>query len=106
MIPVYRQAFGLQARHQRLAKPLLGRAGDELGQVGGGGVLHQRIGALHRAAIRFLAWRARRETVRLLNAVDPATLRDLGIADVESQVYRAPEERRRPYDPDWWRRRK
>ena len=64
------------------------------------------FGALHRAAIRFLAWRARRETVRLLNAVDPATLRDLGIADVESQVYGAPEERRRPYDPDWWRRRK
>jgi uncharacterized protein YjiS (DUF1127 family) len=61
---------------------------------------------LRRLATRVLAWRARRETVRLLNQVDPATLRDLGITDIESQVYGAPEERRRPYDPDWWRRRK
>jgi uncharacterized protein YjiS (DUF1127 family) len=55
-------------------------------------------------AARFLTWRARRETVRLLNAVDPATLRDLGITDVESAVYGAPEGRKRRYDPDWWRK--
>jgi uncharacterized protein YjiS (DUF1127 family) len=42
------------------------------------------LGALHRLATRFLAWRAQRETVRLLNSVDPLTLRDLGITDVES----------------------
>ena len=44
-------------------------------------------GALTRLATRFLAWRAQRETVRLLNAVDGATLRDLGITDIELQVY-------------------
>ena len=33
---------------------------------------------------RFLAWRAQRETLRLLNKVDAATLRDLGITDIES----------------------
>ena len=62
-------------------------------------------GALREIATRFLAWRARRETVRLLNAVDAATLRDLGITDIESTVYGAPEGRKRRYDPDWWRRR-
>ena len=62
------------------------------------------LGALKRIASRFLAWRAQRETVRLLNAVDAATLRDLGITDVESVVYGAPEGHKRHYDPDWWRR--
>ena len=57
-----------------------------------------------RLYMRYLAWRAQRETVRLLNAVDPATLRDLGITDIESQVYGAPEDRLRGYDSDWWRR--
>ena len=33
-----------------------------------------------------------------------ATLRDLGITDIESQVYGAPQDRRRAYDPDWWRK--
>ena len=56
-------------------------------------------------ASRFLAWRAQRETVRLLNSVDAATLRDLGISDVESVVYGAPEGHKRHYDPDWWKRR-
>ena len=63
------------------------------------------LGALKRIAGRFLAWRAQRETVRLLNAVDSATLRDLGITDVESVVYGSPEGHKRNYDPDWWRRR-
>jgi uncharacterized protein YjiS (DUF1127 family) len=64
----------------------------------------QPAGALSRLATRFLAWKAQRETVRLLNAVDAATLRDLGITDIESQVYGDPTDRRRGYDRDWWRR--
>src|SRR2546423_2119010 len=63
------------------------------------------LGALQQLATRFLAWRAQRETVRLLNAVDAITLRDLGITDIESVVYGAPEGHKRNYDPDWWRRR-
>ena len=63
----------------------------------------QPLGALQRMAGRFLAWRAQRETVRLLNSVDAATLRDLGISDVESVVYGDPEGHKRHYDPDWWR---
>jgi uncharacterized protein YjiS (DUF1127 family) len=55
---------------------------------------------------RFLARRAQRETVRLLNAVDRATLRDLGITDIESQVYGDPNDRMRGYDRNWWRRRR
>lgn len=62
------------------------------------------LGALGQLATRFLAWRAQRETVRLLNSVDRATLRDLGITDIESVVYGAPEGHKRHYDPDWWRR--
>ena len=34
-----------------------------------------------------------------------STLRDLGIADIESAVYGDPRDRMRGYDPDWWRRR-
>jgi uncharacterized protein YjiS (DUF1127 family) len=60
---------------------------------------------LRALAARFLAWRAQRETVRLLRAVDPATLRDLGIADIESQVYGDPQDRMRGYDRNWWKRR-
>lgn len=62
-------------------------------------------GALKRMATRFLAWRAQRETLRLLSLVDAATLRDLGITDIESTVYGAPEGRKRRYDPDWWKKR-
>jgi len=61
-------------------------------------------GVLTRLATRFLAWKAQRETVRLLNAVDSATLRDLGITDIESQVYGDPSDRMRGYDRNWWRR--
>jgi uncharacterized protein YjiS (DUF1127 family) len=63
-------------------------------------------GALRNLATRFLTWRAQRETVRLLNQVDRATLRDLGILDIESQVYGAPEGRMRGYDRNWWRKRR
>jgi uncharacterized protein YjiS (DUF1127 family) len=61
-------------------------------------------GVLPRLVARYLSWRARRETVRMLNRLDGATLRDLGITDIESQVYGAPQDRRRAYDPDWWRK--
>lgn len=63
------------------------------------------LGALRQIARRFLAWRAQRETVRLLQSVDAATLRDLAISDVESVVYGAPEGHKRHYDPDWWTQR-
>jgi uncharacterized protein YjiS (DUF1127 family) len=58
---------------------------------------------LQELASRLLAWRAQRETVRLLNRVDGATLRDLGIADIESLVYGDPRDRMRGYDANWWR---
>ena len=63
-----------------------------------------RLTLLQQLASRFLAWRAQRETLRLLARVDAATLRDLGITDIESVVYGAPEGHKRSYDPDWWRR--
>jgi uncharacterized protein YjiS (DUF1127 family) len=62
-------------------------------------------GTFTRLAARFLAWRAQRETLRLLNRVDRATLRDLGITDIESTVYGDPADRMRGYDRDWWRKR-
>ena len=61
-------------------------------------------GAFSELATRFLAWRAQRETVRLLNKVDAATLRDLGITDIESVVYGDPADRMRGYDRNWWRK--
>jgi uncharacterized protein YjiS (DUF1127 family) len=62
-------------------------------------------GVVKHLVTRFLAWRAQRETVRLLNALDAATLRDLGISDIESQVYGDPADRMRGYDRNWWRKR-
>jgi uncharacterized protein YjiS (DUF1127 family) len=61
-------------------------------------------GTLRHLVTRFLVWRARRETVRILSSVDRATLRDLGIADIESEVYGDPKDRVRGYDPCWWRK--
>jgi len=61
-------------------------------------------GTFRALAARFLAWRAQRETVRLLRRVDAATLRDLGILDIESQVYGDPHDRMRGYDRNWWKR--
>ena len=55
-------------------------------------------------ASRFLAWRAQRETLRVLQRVDAATLRDLGISDIESAVYGDPRDRMRGYDGEWWRK--
>jgi hypothetical protein len=66
----------------------------------------RRIGsAISELATRFLAWRARQATLRLLSSLDTATLRDLGLTDIESEVYGDPRDRVRGYDPDWWRRR-
>ncbi|MEJ0076670.1 MAG: DUF1127 domain-containing protein [Alphaproteobacteria bacterium] len=56
---------------------------------------------LQQLVSRFLVWRARRETLRLLARVDAATLRDLGITDIESAVYGDPRDRMRPYDVNW-----
>ena len=61
-------------------------------------------GTFSRLATRFMAWRAQRETLRLLSQVDRATLRDLGISDIESAVYGDPSDRMRGYDPIWWKR--
>jgi len=62
------------------------------------------LGALTGLTTRFLAWRAQRQTLRLLNKVDSATLRDLGITDIESAVYGDPSDRMRGYDRNWWKR--
>jgi hypothetical protein len=62
------------------------------------------LSALQRLATRFLVWRARRATLRALSGVDAATLRELGISDIESTVYGDPRDRIRGYDPDWWRK--
>ena len=59
---------------------------------------------LQQLASRFLAWRAQRETLRVLQLVDAATLRDLGITDIESAVYGDPRDRMRGYDGEWWRK--
>lgn len=59
---------------------------------------------LQELASRFLAWRARRVTLALLKRVDAASLRDLGITDIESAVYGDPRDRLRGYDANWWRR--
>jgi uncharacterized protein YjiS (DUF1127 family) len=61
-------------------------------------------GTFRRLANRFLVWRAQRETVRILSLVDSATLRDLGISDIESEVYGDPKDRMRGYDPCWRKR--
>lgn len=67
----------------------------------------RRPGRFGRLLTRYFAWRARRETVRMLNTLDDATLKDLAISprDVEWLVYGSNEGRMRAYDPDWWRRR-
>ncbi len=61
------------------------------------------VGRLNDLATRFLTWRAQRATLRALRAVDAATLRDLGISDIESAVYGDPRDRMRGYDANWWR---
>jgi uncharacterized protein YjiS (DUF1127 family) len=63
----------------------------------------RRVRSAIRAQVtRFLAWRARQVTLRLLSKLDAATLRDLGITDVESAVHGDPQGRMRGYDPNWW----
>jgi uncharacterized protein YjiS (DUF1127 family) len=63
-----------------------------------------RLGnAICALAARFLAWRAQQATLRLLRSLDAATLRDLGLTDIESEVYGNPMDRLRGYDKNWWR---
>jgi uncharacterized protein YjiS (DUF1127 family) len=65
-----------------------------------------RIGNTISALVtRFLAWRAKQATLRLLRSLDAATLRDLGITDIESAVCGDPRDRARGYDPNWWLKR-
>jgi uncharacterized protein YjiS (DUF1127 family) len=67
--------------------------------------LASRVGhAISALLTRFLAWRARQLTIRMLSSLDAATLRDLGITDIESAVNGDPQCRMRGYQPDWWRR--
>ena len=65
-----------------------------------------RPGLLSRLWDRFRARRAQHQTLRLLNSLDPATLRELGISprELESYVYGNSEDRLRRYDTDWWRK--
>jgi uncharacterized protein YjiS (DUF1127 family) len=66
----------------------------------------RRAGALERLWTGFRRWQAQRTTVRLLNSLDDATLKDLAISprDVEWLVYGDRNGRMRGYDRDWWRR--
>jgi uncharacterized protein YjiS (DUF1127 family) len=66
----------------------------------------RRPGLFARLWDRYRAWRAQRETVRLLHSLDGGTLRDLGISprEIESLVYGEGHDRIRQYQPDWWRK--
>jgi len=57
--------------------------------------------AIREVVTSFLAWRARQQTLRLLHSLDAATLRDLGITDIESTVYGDPRDSVRSYHADW-----
>ena len=60
-----------------------------------------RIGnAMCALVVRFLGWRAQQQTLHLLHSLDAATLRDLGITDIESTVYGDPRDRLRGYHAD------
>ena len=63
------------------------------------------VNAICALATRFLAWRAQQATLRLLRSLDAATLRDLGLTDIESEIYGDPRDRCRGYDANWWRKR-
>jgi uncharacterized protein YjiS (DUF1127 family) len=64
-----------------------------------------RIGHGFRTLVaRYLAWRARQVTLHLLSKLDAATLRDLGITDIESAVCGDPLDRMRGYEPNWWQK--
>jgi uncharacterized protein YjiS (DUF1127 family) len=66
----------------------------------------RRVGVIQLLWDHYRAWQAQRETVRRLNSLDSATLRDLGISprEIESLVYGEAGDRIRDYDPGWWRR--
>lgn len=56
--------------------------------------------------VRFRTWQARRQTARSLSALDTRTLMDIGISrsEIDSLIYEPNRNRRRRYDPDWWRK--
>ena len=66
----------------------------------------RRRSLLSQLWVGFRSRLAQRQTVRILNRLDGATLKDLGInpRDVESVVYGDSEDRLRGYDKDWWRK--
>jgi uncharacterized protein YjiS (DUF1127 family) len=66
----------------------------------------RRRSLLSQLWVGFRSRLAQRQTVRILNRLDGATLKDLGInpRDVESVVYGDGEDRLRGYDKDWWRK--
>ena len=66
----------------------------------------RRRGLLSQLWVGFRSRLAQRQTVRILNRLDGATLKDLGInpRDVKSVVYGDGEDRLRGYDKDWWRK--
>ena len=80
---------------------------DALAPLAGWPEQSRRRGIVVRVWDRFQAWRARRETLRALYALDNGTLRDLGITprEIDSLVYGDSSDRMRGYDPDWWRHR-
>src|SRR4051812_8732415 len=67
--------------------------------------MSQPVNTFQRLVAHYLERRAQRETLRLLNRVDAATLSDLGITDIESAVYGDPRDQMRGYDPNWRRKR-
>ena len=66
----------------------------------------RRPGYFARLWERYRAWRAQRETARLLHSLDADALRDIGISphEIESVVYADGHDRIRQYDADWWRK--
>ncbi len=77
--------------------------GGDIGWQRTAGPASRLCNAIRELMTRFLVWRAQQATLRLLRSLDAATLRDLGIIDVDSAVYGNPQDRVRPYDPEWWR---
>jgi uncharacterized protein YjiS (DUF1127 family) len=65
----------------------------------------RRESRIARLWTRFATWYARRATERALEALDRATLKDLGIApsEIASLVHGTKGDRTRRYDEDWWR---
>ena len=61
-----------------------------------GSLTHRLSGRLHDAWAAFLAYRAERETVRMLRSLDNRTLKDIGLhrSEIESLAHNPASERR------------